>query len=69
MKQRMLRFWSDARGHKVDIECYGKTKISGTFQGTDAEQEVLLMEALETPLGTYRHAMVRASDAVVADFK
>jgi hypothetical protein len=69
MKMRMLKFWAAARGRDVETQCYGGAKVSGVFQGTDAVQEVLLMEGLCTPLGTYPYAMVRASDVVVMDFK
>ena len=67
-RMRMLRLWTKLQGSHAVVSCHGRTKVSGIFECTDAEQEVLLMSQLETPLGTYARSLVRGSDVIAVDF-
>jgi hypothetical protein len=63
-----LRFWLRAQGVRAEVVCHGKTAVAGTFCATDAAQEIFLLSELETPMGVYPDAYVRASDVICLDF-
>jgi len=48
--------------------CHGNTAVAGTFCATDTAQETFLLSELETPMGVYPDAYVRASDVICLDF-
>lgn len=71
MRTRFLQFC-----HKVTVEPHeaqftmrNKLKVSGSLCGTNDSQDTFFISKLETPLGTYPYATLRAPDIMFIDIE
>ncbi|EKX37361.1 hypothetical protein GUITHDRAFT_154985 [Guillardia theta CCMP2712] len=64
----MFHFLKNARDWEVHLSCYENSRVQGKFQSMDANQDQIVLCSLQTPIGKYPNAIVRASDVVAMDF-
>uniref|UniRef100_A0A7S0I0Q6 Gem-associated protein 7 n=1 Tax=Hanusia phi TaxID=3032 RepID=A0A7S0I0Q6_9CRYP len=68
LRTKMFHFLNKARDCEVNLSCYERTQVQGRFQSMDAKQEQVVVSGLQTPIGKYSHAIIRASDVIAIDF-
>ncbi|KAL1525306.1 hypothetical protein AB1Y20_020167 [Prymnesium parvum] len=68
-RRRMLDFWLEAQGSKVALPMHEDTRCSAEYLAIDAEQTLLHVGSLATPMGTYRKASVRTGDVLCAELE
>ncbi|OZJ02320.1 hypothetical protein BZG36_04449 [Bifiguratus adelaidae] len=76
LQERSLLFWIHAQKTKplVKIHVYGGGSLSqsntlkAVFRATDSEHNRFRLDALETPVGVYKNAVVRGQDVETLEF-
>ena len=69
LRRRILDFWWSAAGQEVTLRMRESTLSRGAIAAVDAAQSMLHVRQLETPIGTYPCATVRATDVLAVDFE
>ena len=67
-RRRLLSFWRLSSTGSATLHMHERTSCHGDFLAVDASQSLLHMRALETPMGSYPRATVRASDVTFVQF-
>ncbi|KAF9292336.1 hypothetical protein BGZ74_000246 [Mortierella antarctica] len=64
LRQRSLLFWLHASTNSCPAKILipDSRPVLGTFIATDAQEHRVRIDALQTPLGTYEHVVLRGSD-------
>ncbi|NXJ22273.1 GEMI7 protein, partial [Dicrurus megarhynchus] len=62
LRERFLRLLGRARGRPARFRLWSGLVLPARFGAADAEPAALEVEALATPLGTQRSALLRCSD-------
>lgn len=69
LRRRILDFWWSAAGQEVTLRMRESTLSRGAIAAVDAAQSMLHVRQLETPIGTYPCATVRATDVLAVEFE
>ncbi|KAG8470443.1 hypothetical protein KFE25_008864 [Diacronema lutheri] len=64
---RTLAIWQQVEGCRVDLALRDGARVCARLRASDARQERLYVAALETPIGTYRQAVVHTSDLLCVE--
>jgi small nuclear ribonucleoprotein (snRNP)-like protein len=59
-----LEFWKFAIGHAITLHMFANTTVHGTLVAVDSKQAAFVVSQLATPIGVYKHAIIRASDII-----
>ena len=61
-RRRSLEFWQEASGSCMTISTVERSTCGGVLRAVNGEQSQLIIDNLETPMGTYASATVRTRD-------
>lgn len=64
-RERMLRLWKwMGDGKEADIHMFSDVRVRAKVLSVDGSRQEMLVEKLETPMGTVPNAILRGSDLV-----
>ena len=66
-RKHSLLFWQWAIGRPVTMYLYGRTTVSGVLSAVNSDQQEFIIQQLQTPVGTYKMAVVRKCDLLHLD--
>jgi len=61
---RLLESWKARIGRRVSFTLCERNVVSGVLLAVSGDLEEYLVHQLQTPLGVYPHAVLRASDVI-----